>query len=76
MKAFLVRGTFRMGRSWTKFAKEVAAADPESAVERVLSDLGSQHRVRRGFVRIKDVTEVPLDRVGDPVVRFRLGGAS
>ena len=35
MQAFLVRGTFRMARDWTKFAKEVAADSPEAAVERV-----------------------------------------
>lgn len=74
MKAFLVRGTFRMARAWTKFAKEVAADSPEAAVERVLSDFGSKHRLRRGYIQIKDVTPVPLDQVRDPVVRFRTGG--
>ncbi len=76
MKAFLVRGTFRMGRGWTKFAKEVAAEDPEAAAERVRSDLGSKHRVRRNYVRIKEVTPLPLDQVEDSVVRYRAGGES
>ena len=74
MKAFLVRGTFRMAQDWTKFAKEVAAETPEAAVERVVSDLGSKHRVKRYLVKVKDVTSIPLDQVQDPVVRFRLGG--
>ncbi len=74
MKAFLVRGTFRMARDWTKFAKEVAADDEKAAVEHVLSDFGSKHRVRRSYIRIKDVAAVPLDQVQDPVVRFRVGG--
>ena len=74
MQAFLVRGTFQMARNWTKFAKEVAADSPEAAVERVVSDLGSKHRVRRNRVKVKDVTPLPLDQVQDPVVRFRLGG--
>jgi large subunit ribosomal protein LX len=73
MKAFLVRGTFRMARDWTKFAKEVAADTPEAAVEHVLSDFGSKHRVKRPYVKVKDVTPVPLEQVQDPVVRFRIG---
>ncbi|MBI4416796.1 MAG: 50S ribosomal protein L18a [Euryarchaeota archaeon] len=75
MKAFLVRGTFRMGPAWQKFAKEVPAEDAEAAVERMVSELGSKHRVRRNYVRIKDVTPIPVDLVQDPVVRFRLGGS-
>jgi len=74
MQAFLVRGTFRMARDWTKFAKEVAAETPEAAVEHIMSDFGSKHRVRRSYIRIKDVTPVPLEQVRDPVVRFRAGG--
>ena len=74
MKAFLVRGTFRMARDWTKFAKEVVADDEQGAVERVMSEFGSKHGVRRMYVKIKDVAMVPLDRVRDPVVRFKAGG--
>lgn len=74
MQAFLVRGTFKMARAWTTFSLEVAADTPESAVERVLSDLGSKHRVKRHSVKVKDVAPVPLEQVQDPVVRYRLGG--
>ncbi|HYS71596.1 MAG TPA: 50S ribosomal protein L18Ae [Thermoplasmata archaeon] len=74
MKAFLVRGTFRMARDWTKFAKEVAANDEHAAVERVMSEFGSKHGVRRAYIEIKDVTAVPLEQVRDPVVRFKVGG--
>jgi len=74
MKAFLVHGTVRMTREWTKFAKEVAADSPENAIERVLSDLGSKHRLPRRLIKVKDVTDLPADRVTDPVVRFRIEG--
>lgn len=74
MKAFVVRGTFRMARDWTRFAKEVAADTPEAAIERVLSDLGSKHGVKRYLVQVKDVIPIPLEQVQDPVVRFRMGG--
>jgi large subunit ribosomal protein LX len=76
MKGFLVRGTVRMARDWTKFAKEVAADSPESAIERVLSDLGSKHRLPRMRIKVKEVTDLPIDQVTDPVVRFRIEGAA
>lgn len=69
-----MRGKFRMALTWTTFAKEVAAEDEAGAVERVMSDLGSKHRVKRPNVRVKDVTPIPLDEVQDPVVRFQVGG--
>jgi len=74
MQAFLVRGTFKMARNWTPFAKEVAADTQEAAVERVFSEFGSKHGVPRSFVKIKDVAAVPLEQVQDAVVRYRLEG--
>lgn len=76
MEAFLVRGTFRAARRWTKFAKEIAAANADDAVERVMSDLGSKHRLRRASIKISGVTPIPPDQVRDPVVRYRVGARS
>lgn len=76
MQAFLVRGTFRMAREWTKFAKEIAADDADAAVERLMSEFGSQHRVKRALIRVRDVTPIPLKEVQDPVVRFRVEGGA
>ena len=76
MKGFLVRGTVLMARDWTKFAKEVAADSPEGAIEHVMSDFGSKHRLPRRLIKVKDVTDLPTDQVTDPVVRFRIEGAA
>lgn len=65
-----------MAREWSKFAKEVAADSPENAAERVLSDLGSKHRLARRSIQVKDVTPLTLDQVTDAVVRFRIEGAA
>jgi large subunit ribosomal protein LX len=73
MNAYLVRGTVRMARDWTKFSKEVAAESPEGAIEHVLSDMGSKHRLPRRLIKVKDATPLALDQVTDAVVRFRLG---
>lgn len=74
MNAFVVTGTVRMSRDWTKFAKEVAADSPEAAAERVLSDFGSKHRLPRRLIKIKEVTPLSGEQVTDAVVRFRLEG--
>ncbi|HKZ90430.1 MAG TPA: 50S ribosomal protein L18Ae [Thermoplasmata archaeon] len=72
MKAYRVRGRFRMGRDWQGFAKEVAAADDAAARERILSVLGSQHGVARKYIEIAGVDEVAPADVRDPAVRHTL----
>ncbi len=75
MKPFRVSGTIPMGRRTQRFAKEVAARDSDHALEIVLSDLGSKHRLRRRQVRVAKVEELTPDQVTDPVTRHRLGTA-
>jgi len=62
-----------MGRRAQRFSKEVAARDPEHAVELVLSDLGSKHRLRRRRIQVTAVDELPPEQVTDPVTRHRMG---
>ena len=73
MKAFKVTGSFRMGRSPSPFAKEVAAMDKKAAEEVVLSDLGSKHKVKRYDITIDKVTELKPDEVSDSAISFKLG---
>ncbi len=63
MKVFRVKGTFRMGRNWQNFTKEVLEESEGSAEEKVLSIIGSKHRVKRTNIDIKDITEIPEDEV-------------
>lgn len=72
MKAFRISGRFLMKREWTRFAKEVAGKDEEHAVEILVSDLGSKHRVRRKDIHINDVLELKKEEVKDPIVQFKL----
>lgn len=73
MKAFKVTGSFRMGRKPSLFAKEVAAADKKAAEERIFSDLGSKHKVKRYDITIDKVTELKPDDVSDLAVKFKMG---
>ena len=50
---------------WRKFVKYVRALKPEHALERVYSELGSNHKVRRRHIKIQKVEEVPLEEVDD-----------
>jgi len=50
---------------WWRFRKYVRALKPEHAVEKVLSELGSNHKIKRFHIRIERVVEVPPDQVED-----------
>ena len=74
MKAYRIRGRFKMGARWQPFAKEFAAEDEAAAREQLLSVFGSQHRTSRKNIRVADVAEIPLGEVEDPAVRYAVGG--
>lgn len=75
MKAFKVNGKFQMGRDWTTFSTEVAAPDEGAARDRVLSTIGSRHRVNRRQVEITAMAEIKGDAITDPSVAKALRGA-
>ena len=75
MKAFRAIGSFKISsRGWQKFNVEIAAEDEKAATERVMSNLGSHHRVGRRDIRMNEVTPISLESVTDPVVRHLIGG--
>lgn len=74
LKAFRVTGEFRSGRNWKPFSKEFAAASSEECTEMTYSILGSDHRVKRKFINIRNIEHIKkLEDVRDPLVRERLG---
>ena len=72
MKAFRVRGKFKMGRDPTSFSLEVIGKDEESSLDQVLSTLGSRHRVNRREIKISEVREITKGEATDPVVIHHL----
>lgn len=72
MKPFRITGEFRMGRINTPFTMETIGKDADGARDRVLATIGSRHRVDRHQITIKDVKEIKLDEVTDPVVEKQL----
>lgn len=55
--------------TWQKFSVEVRALKPEDAIEKVLSELGSRHKLRRRHIRIEEVREISLEEATNPQVR-------
>lgn len=75
MKAFRVKGKFIMGKSimsknWQRFSKEVASLNKEEAKERVYSDLGSKHRVKRRSIKVEEIEEIAEDEITNSMVKY------
>ena len=74
MKVFRVMGEIRKPNWKTPFEKEVVALKPEHAIEKVYTELGSKHRVKRFHIKIDKVEEIALNEVEDPLIRKLLAG--
>jgi len=69
VRNFRVEGLIRKPNWKTKFKKEVRAVKPEDAVEKVLMEMGSKHRVKRCHIKILKVVEITPEELEDPVLR-------
>jgi large subunit ribosomal protein LX len=74
MKVFRVTGEISKPNLKTPFAKEVLAAKPEHAVEKVYAEIGSKHRVKRHHIKILNVEEVSLDGIENPILKKIVAG--
>lgn len=55
---FEVEGVFKNVNQWQKFRKVVEAHNERFALEKVYSLLGSNHKVKRHLIKIKNVKVV------------------
>ena len=76
MKAFRATGSFRAGKRVQPYSVDVVAANKDDAMERVLSNFGSRHRVTRRFVVIDDLSEIDPSESTAPRVVAHFGAAS
>ena len=63
MKAFRATGSFRAGKRNQPYSVDVVAANKDDAMELVLSNFGSRHRVTRRFVMIDELNEIDLSLI-------------
>lgn len=75
MKVYRVTGKFWMGHIQTPFTLETIGVDEAAARDRVLSSIGSKHRVDRHHIDIANVQEIRPDEITDPLVEKRLSMA-
>lgn len=69
-KYFRVKGWMLISHDryprWQKFVKDVRALKVEDAIEKVYSELGSRHKLKRAHIKIEKVTEINPEEVKDP----------
>ncbi|MCL2032214.1 MAG: 50S ribosomal protein L18Ae [Methanomassiliicoccaceae archaeon] len=73
MKAFRIVGSYADPRKRQPFSIEASAEDEEAVKEKVLSILGSKHRLKRWEIDITEITELSPDQITNQVVRYEVG---
>ena len=73
MKGFRAKGSFKDTRSRQVFTVEVAAEDMDAAKERVLSNLGSRHKLKRWEITIDEIVELAPADITDRLVEYEVG---
>ena len=65
VKTYRIVGRMLIGVSslpqWVKFTKDVRALKVEDAIEKVLSEIGSKHKVKRCNIKIEAIYEIPVE---------------
>jgi len=69
MKVFRVTGEINKPNLATTFAKEILAEKSEHAIEKVYTELGSRHRVKRCHIKIESSTEIPAEEIKDDILK-------
>ena len=69
MKVFRVTGEICKPNLNTTFVKEVIADKADHAVEKVYTEVGSKHRVKRYHMKIGKVEEVSPEEISNPILK-------
>jgi large subunit ribosomal protein LX len=69
MKVFRVTGEINKPNLSTSFAKELLAEKSEHAIEKVYTEIGSRHRVKRCHIKIESTVEVPTDEIENEILK-------
>ena len=68
MKAYRITGTLPLGDGAQKFTQDVVAASTTEAEHKVLSTLGSRHKLNRRQIFIDSNKEIKPNKSKDPKV--------
>ena len=76
VKIFRVKGEIRKANYQTSFQKEVRGLHPKDVLEKIYTEFGSRHRVKRNQIQIIQIEEITLDEIEDPVVKKLSGNVT
>ena len=68
-KIFRIQGKFMMGNTLKPFTKELKAVDEQNIKEKIYSEFGSKHHIRRGKIKIDEIVEISSEQVQDPLIK-------
>jgi len=54
---FIVKGSFKAGHKWEPFTKKITTLNKNLALEKTLSLIGSEHRLKRSLIKINSLDE-------------------
>ncbi|MFW9962415.1 MAG: 50S ribosomal protein L18Ae [Candidatus Sifarchaeia archaeon] len=72
-KIWRVTGLYKKGKRKFRFTKELLADKETHVRERILSEMGSRHRVKRKDVEISEVNEIKPEEITNLELRRLLG---
>ncbi|MFQ5816245.1 MAG: 50S ribosomal protein L18Ae, partial [Candidatus Hydrothermarchaeaceae archaeon] len=70
---YRVKGKFLMGEEMQAFTKEFRAISEEGVMEKIYTDLGSKHKVKRGKIKIEELKEIKPEEAEDPALKAMSG---
>ena len=68
-KIFRIKGKIVGKDEPMVFTKEYKAMKEEDAIEKIYSEIGSKHHVKRTSIKIVEVSEISVDEVQDPILQ-------
>ena len=68
VKVFRVEGWFKQGGWKQTFTQELRALSEGQALDRVYSEMGSKHKVKRNLIYIRGIIEIKTEEAKDPLV--------
>ena len=71
-KIFRIQGKFMMGNTLKPFTRELKATSEKEIKEKIYSEFGSKHHIKRNKVKIENITEISEDEVLDPIIKALL----
>lgn len=73
IKTFRIKGWFRNNSKKQRFTKEFRAYKEEDVIERVYSDIGSRHRVKRNLINIEKIEDIKPEEAKNQRIRELTG---